>query len=357
MKNSTAGISKKMRKLCLIILMSLLFCTGCSGKDKIKIVLTTGFEKDELFRIEEMSCNEREMMIYLTNVRNQYKEAYGEDIFNNSDYGQSLSENVKEMVLADISRIKAMNLFAGEYGVSLDAQEKEDAHYAAERYLSSLSEQEIKLLDADQKLIAGMYEEYMLANKIYYYIIRDVMPVISDDEARTITVSRIMIKTHYYDIKGVAQPYSKEAKKDLYGKLQLIKEDIAGGEDFTVAASKISEAEVTTFSFRKGEGDKHFEEAAFNLGTGEVSDILETEEGYVLIKCLNAYDKEETDKNKEVILNKRKKEAFNEDYDRFAKGLTKMLNEDLYNHITPLEDEALTTSSFYDVINEVMEQK
>lgn len=357
MKSKAKGIVKRIRASLLVVLICVLFCTGCSlGSGKLKVVFTTGFQKDEIFRIEKMSCDTQELMLYLVNLRNKYKAAYGDDIFSNDDYGEKLSQNIKEMALAGISRIKAMNLFAKEYGVSLNDTEKEDALRAAEIYVEGLSSTETELLNIDVRFVADMYEEYMLARKIYYYIIRDIMPVVSDDEARTITVSQILIKTYYYDIKGVAQPYSKEARQDLFGKLMRIKEEIDAGEDFSVAASKCSEAEVATFSFGKGEYEGFYEETAFNLGTGEVSEVLETEDGYVLIKCLNAYNREETDRNKEIILERRKKEVFNESYDSFAGGLTKMFNEELYQELVPIEDEALVTDNFFDVINEIVEK-
>ena len=50
------------------------FFTGCGLpiEGNTKVVLTTGFEKDEIFRIEGISCRVPEIMVYLTNSENQY---------------------------------------------------------------------------------------------------------------------------------------------------------------------------------------------------------------------------------------------------------------------------------------------
>lgn len=41
-----------------------------------------------------------------------------------------------------------------------------------------------------------MYREYALADKVYTFIIKDINPEVSDDEARTITVRQILIMTY-----------------------------------------------------------------------------------------------------------------------------------------------------------------
>ena len=60
------------------------------------------------------------------------------------------------------------------------------------------------------------------------------------------------------------------------------------------------------------------EEAAFNLGTDEISGIVETEHGYHIIKCISTFDRDETDRNKIKIVEQRRKEVFNEEYSGFV---------------------------------------
>ena len=75
---------KKMRRfdrrllrwvLCGMLLFS--FCGCGKGEVQTKVVLTTGFNKDEIFRIETMSCTLPEAMVYLTNTQDQYVSVYG----------------------------------------------------------------------------------------------------------------------------------------------------------------------------------------------------------------------------------------------------------------------------------------
>ena len=65
------------------------FLTGCSEK-KTKIVLHTGFAKDEVFRLEEMSCSLPEMMVYLTTTQSRYEKVYGDRIWDTNLEGVTL---------------------------------------------------------------------------------------------------------------------------------------------------------------------------------------------------------------------------------------------------------------------------
>ena len=95
--------------------------------------------------------------------------------------------------------------------------------------------------------------------------------------------------------------------------------------------------------------DPVFEEAAFNLGTDEVSDIVETEYGYHIIKCINTFDREETDANKIKIVEQRREEAFGREYDAYVDTLTRNLNEELWNTVGFIHDENVTTQNFFEV--------
>jgi len=88
------------------------------------------------------------------------------------------------------------------------------------------------------------------------------------------------------------------------------------------------------------------------LGTDEISEIVETSTGYEIIKCISTFDVEETDANKIKIVEKRKNEAFGNTYDAFVATLVRNLNETLWEEISLIESDMVSTDSFYDVYNE-----
>lgn len=333
-----------------VVLTSL---TGC-GSDGIgtKVVLTTGFDKDEVFRIETSTCSLPELMVYLTNIQNRYESVYGTEIWSTNVDGVTLEENVKDIALAQIARIKTMNLMAERYEVELSDEEKAQVENAANAYYSSLNETEIEKMGVSEKTISDLYTEFALAEKMYQYTIKDINPEISDDEARTITVQHILIKTYALDGTGKKIEYTQRAKEDAYKEACEVLELAQEGEDFDELIRRYSEDDKSTYSFGKGEMAEAFEEAAFNLGKDEISDIVETEFGYHIIKCLNTFDKDETDANKIKIVDQRRAEAFGQEYDAYVETLTRILNEELWNSVSFIHDENVTTKDFFDVYTE-----
>lgn len=348
---------KNGKKRILFFLCCLLFLTmsGCGKKEgDVKLVLTTGFKKDEIFRIETMSCTLPEVMVYLTNTQDQYESVYGEEIWKTHLDGVTLEESIKETVLAQLAQIKTMNLLAQQHGVSLEDGEREKAREAAGIYFGSLNETEREAMQVNEEIIEQLYGELALANKVYEFIIKDINPEISDDEARSITIQDILIKTYSQDGAGKRIAYEETAREDAYERAReilLLARDEEN--DFESLVLQYSEGEKGTYSFGKGEVEEDFENAAFNLETGEISGVVETEDGFHIIKCISTFNREETDANKVKIVEKRREEVFGQEYDAFVDSLTRTLNEELWNSVAFLEDDAIVTRDFFDIYYQI----
>ena len=335
----------RFRAFCLAAL-SALFLAGC-GRGTLDVVLTTGFQRNEVFRLADASCSLAEAKVYLATEQNLYEEVYGSDIWNAAGEEEALEERLKENVLGKLSQIKAMTLLADRKGVALEAQEEALVQEAAEAYLESLSEEEKQILGVTGELAEGMYRDYALADKVYQEIIEDINPEISDDEARTITVQHILIRTVTHNADGTETPFSEEEKERCYEEAQRVRREAASGEAFESLIEKYSDAGESTLSFGKGEMEAAFEEAAFNLGTDEISGVVETSEGYEIIKCVSTFNREETDRNKEKIAEQRRDEAFGQEYDAFVDSLPRKLNEPLWRSVTMIEEESVDTDGFF----------
>lgn len=347
-------INTKKWFIALWMILLLLPISGCgNAQSNKKVILTTGFRKNEVFRIETMSCTVPEVMVYLTNTQNQYESVYGKEIWKTDLGGKTLEESVKETVLAQLAQIKTMNLLAATHGIVLDEHELSTVREAAGGYYASLNAVERESMQVTEEIIYHLYAEYALANKVYEYIIKDINPEISDDEARTITVQHIWIKTYAMDGTGKKIEYSASAKEDAKRTAEEILRQAKAEEcDFEDLVLKYSEGEKGVYSFGKGETEPAFEAAAFNLEKGQVSDIVETQYGFHIIKCINTFNREETDANKVKIIKEKREEVFGQEYDAFVVSLTKDLNENLWERISFLLNPEVKTQSFFDVYNE-----
>ena len=354
------GKNSLYRRIAMAMLAALLL-TGCqrnAGADmdvaeEPTVVLTAGFARNEVFKIESMSGTLPEIMVYLVNMQEQYESVYGKEIWQRELNGTTLAESVKDTVLANLAQVKAMNLLAQKHNVTLDEMEKQFAKEAAMEYYESLNEAEIAVMQVDEEILAQMYEEYALANKVYEYIIKDINPEISDDEARTITVDYILIKTCTTDGTGAKVEYSEEDKEEARELAEdILRQAKEEGSDFKELVLKYSEGDKETYSFGKGETEEGFEQAAFNLATGEISDLVETPSGFYIIECLSTFDKDQTSANKVKIVEEKREEVFGEEYDAFAQGLTRDINEKLWESISLVDDEKVTTRQFFTIYHD-----
>ena len=338
-----------MRRLVPVLtLCVMLMMTGCSAALPFnKVVFTTGFEKDEVFRIEDSTCTLSEAMVYLVGTQGGYEKTFGKDIWNADTDSGTVEQRLKDSVLAKIAQIKVMNLLARENGIELEQSEEQLVLEAAQEYYDTLTDADIAAMnDVTLQDIEKIIREQAIADKLYDYIIRDINPEISDDEARTITVEQIFIKTYSLDSDGNKVPFSDGEKDAAYRRCREIFKNLLNGGSFEELMAQYNEADEGTISFGKGEMDAEFETAAFNLGTEQTSEIIETQDGYAILKCISTFNREETEANKVKIVAQRKREVFGAQYDAFVATLTKQLNQKLWDSVELVDDENVTTTGF-----------
>ena len=321
--------------------------------DSPDIVLTTGFEEDEIFRINALGCRLSEANVYMKASEDKYSAAFGSEIWSKDLGGITLEDELKSTTLARLAQIKAMNLLAEQRAVSLDDNENALVKKAAKQYYSGLPDESIKSLGVSQELIEQMYREYAIAQKVYVDVTKDINPEISDDEARTISVKQILIKTYTVDSTGARRDFNDSEKESAYARAVEALGKIKDGADFDSMIEKYNEGTESQYTFGKGTMPEAFENAAFNLDSDEVSDIVQTEYGYHIIKCVSNFDREETDNNKVRIVKQRKKEAFSKVYDEFVKKLHTNLNDKVWENVNFANNVSANTSGFFDVYNSV----
>jgi len=140
------------------------------------------------------------------------------------------------------------------------------------------------------------------------------------EKPEEVQASHILIKV---------DPKTDAAKKaEARKKIEMVQQRLKKGEDFPTLAKEFSECSSSTKGgdlgyFRRGQMVKPFEEVAFALKPGQVSDIVETQFGYHLIKVTDkkpatkmAYD-DVKDKIKESL----KKAQVQKEITKYVEGL------------------------------------
>ena len=346
-----------LRAWMIFTFFTLFMLCGCGRRNKTEIILTTDFKPDEVFRIEDSSCYLPEVMVYLVNSENRYDEIFGEQIWSVPLGESTVGKEYKETILARIAQIKVMNLLAKDYELTLDDAEMSLADAAADTYFQSLNADEVQTMNVSINTIRQLYQEFALADKLYRTITEAIQPEISDDEARAVTVKSILIKTYSMTNQGTRIEFTQQQRDAAFERAQDALAKIRAGSDFDIVAADYNEDSESTYSFGRGVMPTAFEETAFSLANGEVSEIVETEYGYHIIMCTSSFDRDETDANKAGILKKRQQEEFNRIYDEYVQTLTTNLNGPLWESITYEKSPQVNTTGFFDVYDQVFSRE
>ncbi len=287
--------------------------SGCGLMENTEIVFTTGLSGDQLFKIGKSVCTLPEAMIYVMDYQRQYEGVYGVEMWEHDFGGVTFEEYVKDTIIDQLASMKAITLLAGGYGVSLDENEEEQVLQAAEAYYGALTQEQIRYMDLELQDVEDLYRDHALSGKVYEEITKDVNTEVSDDEARIITVQQI-----YLDSLETAQS---------------VKEQLDSGRDFAAVASAYSKDSQVTWTFGRGEHDGVYDEAAFALENDQVSDIIETGDGYYILKCINNFDQEATEANKVTMVEKRRDELFESVYEQLVADTPSQFSRRLWEKV------------------------
>lgn len=337
-------MNKKGKKRTLIPMISMLLVvmllfSGCKGKTQI--ILTTPLSENELFRIGDEVCTAEEAKVFLTTTQNQYETLIQPDMWDKDFGGMSLEEYVKESILSQLTQIKSMALMAKEQKVTLDESETKAIAAAAKEYYQSLTAEELSYLGITLEQVENLYTQYALAEKLYEEVTADVDTEVSDDEARSIIVQQIYIPKTNADAKAQAQ----EAHEKV----------TAEDADFEAIALTYNENDETEASYRKGAAEAALETVVFSLDINQISDVVEGESGYYIVKCISSFNREETDANKAEIINQRKTEAFDAVYKEFIQQQPSQFNDELWEKLELQSDGTVSTSNFFGIYNQFMD--
>lgn len=322
---------RKLKALGVVLGLATLLC-GCQIGDTQFVFQKNTANRKEVFTLNGEACSLTEAKLYLSNYRNIYGNAYGVELWN-YDFGEaSLEDYIKEVTIDELTRIACMEQIAKEQEVELTEEEEAKVKKMAEIYYESLSKEEISYIGASQKNIENYYKNYALAQKLYDSLTQNINIEVSDDEARVIRIQQI---------------YVTSAENAA-----AVNQKLLNGEDFVAVASNYNEAAVVETTVARGVLPEDVEEVAFNLDNDAVSGMIQSEDGYYFVKCLNKFEEELTEANKANIIVKREKAQFENAYSDFTEKAEYDFNEELWDSVTIAEEEDITTDSFFEVFEE-----
>ncbi len=326
-------MSNKKRAIARIMALGLMMSvilSGCSvGKHQVYFASKTGF--GDVFKIGELSCSETEAKVYLANYKNLYGNLYGTDLWNDKFDTNKMQGSVKDAVLAHLTKVYALNVYASQKGYELTEAEKASVDKAAKAYYDSLNRKERRYTGASKKDIKNMYLKYALAEKVYTELMEKVDHNVSEDEAR-------VMDAYVFYVTDEKQAL------ELNGKLK-------NGATFERLASSYNEGDSIKATFGRNTYDSAIEKVVFELDDNQVSEMIPVDGKYYFFQCIHKYNEQLSEENKKVIIEQRQKQAMTDVVSSIEKEYYSHLDEKKWDKLEISTSEDVATNSFFTTLD------
>ncbi len=330
MKQSYNFFIKKIISVLVLATIATGMLAGCSIGDKT-VYFDEGCADDEVFKIGEYICTEGEFKAYLLTYYNLYGTVCDVNLWSGEFDTETIETSIKDAVFSHIVKVYVLNVYAELIRVTLtDSDESLIAEAAAELY-SSLTSDEIAYIGLSEEEIITLYERYILAEKVYAALMEEVDTDVSEDEARIMDAYIL----HTTDADLAAE----------------IQSDINNGATFERLASSYNEDQMVSFCIGRGTYDSAIEAVVFNLEDDEVSEMITTDDGYYFFQCVNKYNEELSEANKQAIISERQTEAMDACLESMKDLYYSELNQSCFDQILVPSSGNVTTSALFTTLN------
>ncbi len=298
--------------LCGMLVLSIAL-TGCGKKEEEKtnkeenetastqttanynVVYFNGDEDGIIAEVNGEKVTEDEFEYFLMVSMMNELNSGSEPVENSKDYWTDEKlEDIMESAMNQCVLLHVYRTVAIDEGIKLTDEDKttiDSQIKSAEEYYGP--EVFDMYLEAEG-MTRDMYKEFntmsFYASKLYEDYSKDV---VKDDEIKQYFMKNYVKAKHILISKTNEE--GADVSADAYTKIENIKAQLDGGADFDTLMKENSEdpglaTAPDGYVFTKGEMVAEFEEAAFNLEPGQMSDIVETTYGYHILKKVELTD-------------------------------------------------------------------
>lgn len=277
-------------------------------------VATVGNQKITTEEFKFFLKQQKDAMLSVANIQAGTPEEAA--FWNSKIDGEDALEVAKKKALESVRELKIQVSKAEEQGIKL---EKSETSYVENIINNMVAQNENSRVRANQESmriygvklddVRAIYEQYMLMQKLIQNEYEN-MQISDDDIEEYYNKNPDWYKTSSYRINGdeavwarhilieVSADAASEEQEKEKAKAEELLQKARSGEDFAKLAKENSgdtgSAEYGgDYVFSKGEMMPEFEEAAFNLEPGQISDIVKTDYGYHIIKLEEKYAKDQ----------------------------------------------------------------
>ncbi len=302
-----------------------------------------GWAANILLTVNGREVDYREVLLYLLSAKEESELLYGEGIWDYTldEEGRTYGTLRKEQVLDELLDIQIACTHAEELGVAVYEEENRDiAEFTAE-FIENVGRDALLKYNITEALIKQLYTNNIIATKVYESITLSVDTDISDEEARQMKIQYIF-KTKEKTLNdvekenGVEEELTEEELSKLRTTMQTLRDTAITKEDFASYAKLNTDSSDGVEKYI-GAGDlpDSVSKIVLTLKDGELSPVIETEEGFYIFKCITAFDEDATAARKEEMIVERQRERFSTTFTEWKAAAEVIIDEQQWEKLKP----------------------
>lgn len=338
-------VLKKWRVL-LVLTGFLITMTGCHSD-----LSNEATDKVEVVTIGDESVYLNEVWIYAKTVQQEYEKNYGTGIWsvelqNENGETQTVETITKEDVIEEIMQVKVLAHQADSFGIALTREETAQINQQAEDFMNGLTDADIAETGVDLELAIRVYEENVIAGRVYERIMQEGNVEVSDEQCRQTKVYDLYFPTYLEQGEGDFIALSADEKVTQYHTVSEAYERITSQEDSLNIETAAYEYGCTNSNFRTMSYSEYVEQYGqeltdqiYALKDGEYLGVVESKYGYHVFQMISLTDAEATRDKKEEMESELRREYFAAVYQKYLKEMdgswkfSRNVNEDAWNLI------------------------
>ncbi|MCQ2529773.1 MAG: peptidyl-prolyl cis-trans isomerase [Lachnospiraceae bacterium] len=290
-----------MRRVAIVlstVIFAVFLLTGCS---EIKL---SRKDKGEFLAVDDITLSKEEAIFALLEQKYLYEGSSKDtSIWSKKTGSGTMDEYVKEAVLDELTKWTAAVVMADKLGIYMTDEDKNAAGKAAEElYDRIISVSHSSTYTTNLEAARDLYVKKATYDLVFDSVTKGLEETITEESTKVIKVNYCMIPV-----------------KAGYDEVRSCYDQLKAGASFETVFTEAGYEPVMGQQMARGTMNSNFESVAFALVDGELSEIVESKDGYYIIQCVEDKMTEESAANYDETLMNAKNEKFNDYYINFAK--------------------------------------